>query len=107
VRHPLLCLLPLLAAAAGGSADAQLVPVPLDEIETTGEPWPHPCPVDPCGPSYGPHIRHITGMGGLAFFSAFDFEHGIELWATDGRPGRYEPRGPHRRGRLGLPLGHP
>lgn len=95
-RRPSHLLAPILAlplawtfaASAGGAAALPAFTAePLYDIEPTGEPWHFPvCPVPECPPWAGAYVRQMRTFRDLAVFTAFDFDHGEEVWVTDGTP---------------------
>jgi ELWxxDGT repeat protein len=78
---------PLLAARAAAAPPPAFTVEPLYDVEPTGAPWPYPaCPIPSCPPFSGAFTYQLTPLGGGAAFTAFDFDHGEEVWFTDGTP---------------------
>lgn len=95
-RRPSCLLAPLLAlplavtftASAGETtAPPAFTAEPLYDIEPTGGIWWFPvCPIGECPPQAGAYVRQMRTFGDLVVFTAFDFDHGEEVWVTDGTP---------------------
>jgi len=95
-RRPSLVLASILAlplavtpAARAAAAPPAFTVEPLYDIEPTGAPWFFPVcpiPIPECPPGQGAYVRQMTTFGDLAVFTAFDFDHGEEVWVTDGTP---------------------
>ncbi len=77
------------ARVAAASAPPAFTVEPLYDIEPTGATWFFPvCPVPipECPPNAGAYVRQMRTFRDLAAFTAFDFDHGEEVWVSDGTP---------------------